>query len=256
MKNLKQLLANKNVVTIIGAVLIVLVLYGFYNWRIQQATNPIKVPYANQTIGNRTKITQDMISYVEIPQTALKGNILTNSQTQILNRYTNVGCVIPAGSFFYEDVIVDKNELPDSFLIDIPENMVPYSYAVNVKSTYGNSMYPGNYVDIYFKGVEGDKIMLGKLIENVKVLAVKDSAGNHVFEGTAEQRQPAQIIFAVTSEMHKLLRSAEYIRNVELILVPTNVSYVVSDEDMIVTEIKNEYIKTYIEEHSIAVENN
>ena len=251
MINLKQLLANKNVVTVIGAVLIVLVLYGFYNWRLQQATSPIRVPYANQTISSRTKITEDMISYVEIPQTSLKGNILTNANTQILGYYTNVTTVIPSGSFFYADVIVTESQLPDSFLINIPDKMVAYSYGVSVESTYGNSMYPGNYVDMYFKGIEGDKVLLGKMIENVKILAVKDSSGNHVFEGVAEQRQPSQIIFAVDYDMHSLLRKAEYIEGVELILVPTSVSYTAPEEDAIVTSITSEYITSYINNRSM-----
>lgn len=255
MKSLKQLLANKNVVTLIGIIVIVLVMYAFYNWRVSQATNPIKIPYANVSIPARTEITSDMISYVEVPQTSLKGNVLTNSKTQIVGMYTDVGCAIPAGSFFYKDVIVLKSELPDSYLIDIPENTIAYSFSVDVESTYGNSMYPGNYVDVYFKGVEAGKIMLGKLVENVKILAVKDSSGNHVFEVTGEQRNPSQIIFAVTSEVHRLLRSAEYMKDVELILVPTNVSYVVSEPDSIVTNITNEYIKEYIEERSINLGN-
>lgn len=255
MRSLKQFFANKNVVTILGAILIVVVLYAFYNWRVQQATSPIKIPYANVTIPSRTQITSEMISYVEIPATSLKGNLLTNSQTQIIGQYTNVGTVIPAGSFFYNDVIVSKNELPDSFLIDIPSGKVAYSFGVDVKSTYGNSMYPGNYVDIYFKGIENEKVMLGKLIENVKILAVKDSSGNHVFENSQEEREPAQIIFAVTPEMHKLLRSAEYLRDVELILVPTNISYEISEEELIVTNITNEYIKSYIENHSVSLDN-
>lgn len=255
MRGLKQFFANKNVVTIIGAVLIVVVLYAFYNWRVQQATSPIRIPYANVTIPSRTQITAEMISYVEIPQTSLKGNVLTNSQTQIIGQYTNVGSIIPAGSFFYNNVIVSKSELPDSFLLDIPTGKVAYSFGVDVESTYGNSMYPGNYVDIYFKGIENEKVMLGKLIENVKILAVKDSSGNHVFEIAQEDREPSQIIFAVTPEMHKLLRSAEYLRDAELILVPTNVSYEVSDEELIVTNITNEYIKSYIENHSVSLGN-
>ena len=129
------------------------------------------------------------------------------------------------------------------------------NFSVNIESTYGNSMYPGNYVDMYFKGLENDKIMIGKLIENVKILAVKDSSGNHVFEGTAEQREPAQIIFSVTPEIHQLLRSAEYLRDAELILVPTNVSYIVPDEEKIITNITSDYIKTYIEENSVSISN-
>lgn len=254
MRNLKQFLANKNVVTLLGIVLIVLVVYGFYNWRVNQATNPIRIPYANVTIPARTEITADMISYVDVPQTALRGNVLTNPQTQIIGMYTDVGSTIPVGSYFYNDVVVLKSELPDSYLIDIPQGTIAYSFDVDVTSTYGNSMYPGNYVDVYFKGIEDDKVMLGKLVENVKILAVKDNSGNHVFEGTGEQRQPSQIIFAVTSEIHRLLRSAEYLKDVELILVPTNVSYVEDNTDMIVTNITNEYIKAYIEDRSVSLD--
>lgn len=246
MRSLKQLLANKNVVTILGAVLIVIVLYAFYNWRVNQATSPIRIPYATVAIQPRTEITNDMIGYLEVPQSALKGNVLTNVNTQILGMYTNVNCIIPEGSFFYKDSIVKFAELPDSFLIDIPENMVAYNFKVNTLTTYGNSMYPGNYVDVYFKGVDGAKIILGKLVQNVKILAVKDSNGNHVFENNTEERTPNQIIFAVTEEISELLRTAEYINDAEIILVPTNVSYRY-ETDQIVTDITSTEIKEYIE---------
>lgn len=246
MRSLKQLLANKNVVTILGAVLIVIVLYAFYNWRVNQATSPIRIPYATVAIQPRTEITNDMIGYLEVPQSALKGNVLTNVNTQILGMYTNVNCIIPEGSFFYKDSIVKFAELPDSFLIDIPENMVAYNFKVNTLTTYGNSMYPGNYVDVYFKGVDGAKIILGKLVQNVKILAVKDSNGNHVFENNTEERTPNQIIFAVTEEISELLRTAEYINDAEIILVPTNVSYRY-ESDQIVTDITSTEIKEYIE---------
>ncbi len=248
---LKNLLANKNVVTILGALAIVIVLYLFYNWKVNQAINPISIPYAKVTIGPRTKITSDMIGYVDIQQAALKGDVLTNENTQIVGMYTNINCTIPAGSLFYNETLVRFEELADSFLIDIPDGYVAYNYSVSIMSTYGNSIYPNNYVDVYFKGEEDGRIILGKLVQNVKVLAVKDSNGQHVFENTAENRSPSQIIFAVTDEMHELLRTAEYIRNAEIILVPTNVSYKIEDSKEIVTEIASEDIKTYIEDYLV-----
>lgn len=250
MKKLKQILSNKNTVTFIAAILIVLVLYFFYNWRVSQATSPVSIPYAVQTIGPRTKITKDMIGYVEIPQASIKGNVLTNENTQILGMYTNVNSTIPAGSLFYSSLVVKEEELPDSFLIDIEEGTVAYNFNVDTKSTYGNSMYPGNYVDVYFKGVDDDGLlMVGKLIENVKILAVKDASGRHVFENTTEERSPSQIIFAVTEEIHLLLRKAEYIKDVEIILVPTNASLNISDEEVAIN-VTNETIREYIESRS------
>lgn len=254
MKKLKQILSNKNTVTFIAAILIVLVLYFFYNWRVNQATSPISVPYATQTIGPRTKITKDMIGYLEIPQASIKGNVLTNENTQILGMYTNINSTIPQGSLFYSSLVVKEEELPDSFLIDIEDGYVAYNFNVSTKTTYGNSMYPGNYVDVYFKGIGDDGLlMIGKLIENVKILAVKDSAGRHVFETTTEDRSPSQIIFAVTEDIHLLLRKAEYIKNVEIILVPTNASLQV-DSDEIAINVKSETIRDYIESRASTIE--
>lgn len=254
---MKKLLANKNVVTILGAVLIVIVLYAFYNYRVNRAIEPIKVPYARVTIGPRTEITNDMIAYVDIQQSALVGDVLTNPNTQIVGKYTDINCTIPAGSMFFKETLKRREELADSFLIDIPKDengvdMIAYNYRVNVLTTYGNSIYPGNYVDVYFKGIKDNRILFGKLAQNLKVLAVKDSAGNHVFENTSEERTPNQIIFAVPEEMHELLRTAEYISGAEIILVPTNVSYTVDvndDTNKILTEITSDQIKTYIEEY-------
>lgn len=252
MKKLKQILSNKNTVTFIAAILIVLVLYFFYNWRVNQATSPIRIPYANQTIQPRTKITEDMISYLEIPSVSIKGDVVTNANN-IINMYVNINSLIPAGSLFYTDQIVKQEELPDSFLLDIQDGYVAYNFSVNTATTYGNSMYPENYVDVYFKGVQNGKLMVGKLIENVKILAVKDANGRHVFETTDGDRTPSQIIFAVTPEIHLLLRKAEYINNVEIILVPTNVSLDLEDDEVPIT-VTSETIKQYIEEQSVYVD--
>ena len=255
MKKLKQILANRNTVTLIGAVLIVLVLYVFYNIRLNQATSPVRIPYALQTIGPRTEITSDMVGYLEITQTAMKGNVLTNANTQIIGMYTNVNCVVPAGSLFYKDVVIRKEELPDAFLIDIQDGHVAYNFDVSMKSTYGNSMYPGNYVDIYFKGINDEGLlMVGRLLENVKILAVKDSAGRAVFDTTTEERSPSQIIFSVTEDIHLLLRKAEYIKNVEIILVPTKASLDLQEGENAVINITSEKIKEYIEAQSTTVE--
>ena len=254
MKKLKQILSNKNTVTVIAALLIVLVLYFFYNWRLNQATSPIKVPYANQTINPRTKITSDMISYVDIPSASIKGNVITNAN-DIINKYTNVNASIPAGSLIYQSQIVRQEELPDSFLIDIEEGYIPYNFDVDIKSTYGNSIYPGNYVDVYFKGIQDGKLMVGRLLENVKVLAVKDSSGRHVFETNDSDRTPSQIIFGVTPEIHLLLRKAEYINGVEIILVPNDTSLNLEDsEEEVAINVKSETIKNYIEERSVYVD--
>lgn len=260
MKKLKQILANKNTITFLGIILIFVVLYIFYNWRINQQTSMIDVPYALQTIPARTKITSDMVGTLKIPNASIKGNVITK-KTSIVSAnqdyYVNINTSIPAGSMFYKEQVVRREDLPDSFLVDIEDGYVPYNFSVNIATTYGNSMYPGNYVDVYFKGINEDGLlMVGKLIENVKILAVKDSGGRHVFEATSEERTPSQIIFAVTNEIHLLLRKAEYIRNVEIILVPNTVSFKLEEDETTntVINVTSETIKEYIQSKSIEIE--
>lgn len=260
MKKLKQMLSNRNTVTFIGVILIVVVLYVFYNWRVNTAISPVRVPYAIQTIGPRTKITTDMIGYVDINQSAIKGNIYTNVTTQIIekNMYTNVNCTVPAGSLFYVGALVQEKELPDAFLVDLKEGYQAYDFDVSMKTTYGNSMYPGNYVDVYFRYEDdaGNK-NIGKLVENVEILAVKDSSGRAVFDNMEENRTPAQIIFGVTDDIHYLLRKAEYIANKvadDIILVPTNASVDLQEGEKAEIKVTSETVKQYIESKVTTVE--
>lgn len=249
MFNVKKFLTNKNTVTILGVFLGVLVLYFGYNFRVQQAIKPERIPYALTTIQPRQKITEDMIGYTDVPPAMLMGSVLT-SPNLILGKYANYNTIIPEGSLFYAESIISASDLPDSAFINIPEGNVPFSLPVNVESTYGNSIFPGNYINIYLKALDDEgKIMVGKLIENIKVLAVKDSSGKHVFENTEEERTSSHIIFAVPEELHLLLRKAYYLGNITdvaatLIPVPNTESYT---GEVGAISVANQYLKTYIE---------
>ena len=62
--SLKKFLGNKNTVTILGVILCIAILWFGYNFRINQKVSLTRVPYANQTIQPRTKITNEMISFM------------------------------------------------------------------------------------------------------------------------------------------------------------------------------------------------
>lgn len=227
---LKKFLQNKNTVTFIGVGLILVILYFGYNWRINQAITPVKVPYAKVTIQPRTRITEDMIDYIEVLPSMLNSDVIRNLQN-IVGKWSNYNTLIPKGSLFFNSTVVTASELPDSALISIPDGYKPFNLSVNIKTTYGNSIFPNNYIDLYLKVLDPDgKPMVGKFLENVKVLAVKDSNGRHVFENSDEERTPAIIIFAVPEDIHDLLRNVQELSNVktisaDLIPVPTTESY-------------------------------
>jgi hypothetical protein len=243
---LKRFLSNKNTVTILGVVAGVLVLYIGYNWRVKQAIQPVTVPYAKVEISSRTQITEDMIGYMEVSSSVVSNspNLIQNA-SQIINNYAAYGVTIPANSLFYTEAIMTKAEMPDSAFADIPDGYTIYPLDVNLQTTYGNSIYPGNYIDLYLKATDDSgKIIFGKLIESIEVLAVKDSQGNHVFETTVESRTPAVMLFAVPDDMYLLLKKAEYISGgVDILPVPRNASYSANPGE---TSVASDYIKNYI----------
>ena len=167
MISLKKFFKNKNTITIIGVILIIIILFVGYRMQIKRQVNPVPVPVATETIQPRTKITKDLIKYVDVAPIVLGDNVITSS-AKIIGKYSNYNTVIPAGSMFYEESVIDEANLPDSSLINLEKGQVPYNFPVSVATTYGNSMFPGNYVDIYMKAQNNDGVlMVGKLFENI-----------------------------------------------------------------------------------------
>ena len=257
----RKFLQNKNTVTVVGVVLAIFVLYFAYTMRIKTTLNPVTVPYAAEQIAAGTQITEDMISTRQVPPSMLEGDVIQDVGA-IVDKYASADTIIPQGSLFYKRAVVEREELPDNIILQYPKGYVLYNLAVNSESTYGNSVYPGNYIDIYLKAVnklsetqlqsmgqEADQVMLGKLMANIEVLAVKDSAGAPVFQNLDETKEPAMVVFAVPEEYYILLKKAEFMRTYDttLILVPTNESLKDEPADL---EISSESLKGWINEHT------
>ena len=250
---IKKFLSNKNTVTVVGAVLAVIVLYIAYTMRVNAAVNPINVPYAREQINPGTQITEDMVGTMQVPPSMVSDDVITN-QAEVIDKYSNADTLIPEGSLFFTRQVVEKEQLPANIILDYPKGYVLYNMPVNIESTYGNSIYPGNYIDIYLKvqnaqGADGsvadDRIMVGKLLSNVEVLAVFDSNGNNVFANLDEKTAPAQIIFAVPEEYHILLRKAGYLRAYESEIIPVPTAESLEDEPGDVT-LSSEDLRNFI----------
>ena len=263
---IRKFLQNKNTVTVVGVILAIFILYFAYTMRIKSSINPINVPYAAEQIPAGTQITEGMISTRQVPPSMLEGDVITN-MGEIVDKYSAVDVVIPKGSLFYQRAVVEKEQLPTNIILQYPKGYVLYNLSVDTASTYGNSVYPGNYIDIYLKAVnkindndpnaltrDADKIMLGKLLANIEVLAVKDSSGKAVFQNIDENRTPAMVVFALPEEYYILLKKAEFMRSYDtsLILVPTNES--LKDEPAEL-EISSDQLKEWINLNTVWTEN-
>ena len=251
MKSLTRLLKNKNTVTIIGVIAVIAILFVGYKIQVNNAVVPVpNIPIASETIQPRTKITAEMLTYVDMASVAVPENVY-RIDTQVIGKYSNYNTIIPKGSMFYKEALIVESELPDSAFVKVPKGKIPYNFPVTIDSTYGNSIFPENYIDLYMKAEdETGKVLVGRLIENVKVLAVKDSTGRHVFENTTEARTPAFIIFALDPEMNILLRKASYLYSfqVEIFPVPHGEKL---PTDGVSAEVSSQTLKDFINAQTV-----
>jgi len=266
--SLKRFFTNKNTVTILGVLVGIAVLYFGYTWRINQQVEQVSVLVAKQDIQPRTKITSDMVETASIARVMydkMMGNygsgisILRGSaelSTFTDGAYSNINSLIPKGTPLIRGVnIVERSKIPSSVLLKIDKGQVPYAFSINYSDTYGNAIMDGMYVNIYMKAVNDEgKTMIGKLVQDVKVLAVLDSSGRDVFENTEENRTPSTFIFSVDEDLHLLLRKANYLSRYSVELIPVPVTESVSDEEYKGTvEITSSYLREFIESRTVDV---
>lgn len=231
--SLKKFFTNKNTVTIIGVVAILIILYFMYTKTIESQTDKKLVPVAAKEIPAETEITADMITNIQIASAAMPQKVEKNVNN-IKGKYTCQNSMIPEGSMFYSDALCSFDDLPGSWIkaLQPDENGVmpiPYSFPVNVASTYGNSIQPGDYVDFWAKTILENSTQKGangliysKVFENAKVLSVTDSSGKNVFQSKNSTGTPAYLNFGLSPDHYKFFR---YMENVEeqaitIIVVP------------------------------------
>ncbi len=255
---IKRFFTNKNTVTIFGVIAGVVVLWFFYNYRLNQAINPTKVPIATRTILATEEITADAIDYVEINSALLKKAKIITNQSQLIGYYVNVGTSIPEGGLFYTSQVVQKKELPNAIQDEIPEGFTLFQFNVNNTSTYGNSIYPGDRIDIYLNTTdEQGRLVFGKFIESIEVLDVRDSQGQSVFDSSST-RTPALLLFAVPSDpvedgksIFGLLEGARRISGIDLVPVPRNKHYT---EEQNETQVASADLRDLIESKMSALD--
>lgn len=244
----KRFLSNKNTVTILGVLLGIIVLYVGYNYRVKTAIKTVEIPYAKKTLTATSEITKDNVGTIEVLQ-----SFVTSTKT-IITKIGNVvstenpycvqtGTSIPTGGFFYTEQVALCSTISNKVFDTMPDGYSPVSLPVNLHTTFGNSMYPGDYIDLYVKMQDDDgKLIYGKFISKLPILDVRDSSGNSVF-ATSQIGTPAELLFAVPNELYLLLSKATYLSNVTLVPVPGNRTYTSTVGE---TRVESEYLRNLV----------
>ena len=234
---------NKSLVTLIAAVICVIIITCFYYYRVNKIIDQIEIPVAVKRLDAKDEIKAEDIKYVKVARSLLSENIITSSQ-RLINKRVNYNTYIPEGGMFYVSAVVNDEELPDSAWKHIGNDKTIIYLEITEGSAYGNLIYPGDRIDLYMRALHQDKIVYGKFVESIKVLAVKDENGNHIFKKDSASGRPSQLIFEVDEEMFLLLKSASYLGGTfEIIPVPRNAEYTAKNGE---TQISGDFFKREI----------
>lgn len=246
---IRRFLSNKNTVTILGVLLGIVVLYVGYNYRVNNAIEKVNIPYAKKTIGSTEQITQDAIGTTEVLKSLTTSNkSLIATTSGVLNSTTpycvEIGTSVPQGAFFYKEQVVPCTSINSNAIKNMPDGYKPVTLKVDIQSTYGNSMQPGDYIDLYVKMTSDEgKVIYGEFITKLPILDVRDSNSKSIFYGTSKNGTPAYLLFGVPQELHLLISKANYVSGVTLVPVPGNASYT---SEVGETVVRSEYLRNEI----------
>ncbi len=247
MVSLKKFISNKNTVTILGVLLGLVVLYFGYTWRVNQSTNPVQVPYALNTMTAKTRITAENIGYVSVPNDLVQNwqNIIRDQNFLTDAKLVSFDSKIAANSFFFQENIIEESKMPDSVFSNIPDGYTIFALGVDNKTTYSNSIFPGDMIDLYLTTHDPyeNKVAFARFIKSIEVIAVKDSSGQNVFDDKDNLKSPSQLLFAVPEDLFLLLKRSEKIGDFVIEPVPRNDSYTTTAA---ATELVNEDLKNFI----------
>lgn len=251
MISIKRFLGNKNTVTILGVIIGIVVLYFGYNIRVKQAVEPQQIPYAKVEIASNTLITDSMIGMIKVSKSFVDQtpNLIT-SKAQLIGKYVSYDTTVPEGGLFYKTEVMTEEQKPNYITVDLEECYTVYSLAVNMHTTYANSIMPGDYIDLFVSATNDDgQVIVTKFIESIKVRDVRDSDGISVFSSASKRGEPAELIFSVPNKMFILLTKADNIRSnsIKIFPVPRNKEYTENHGE---TKITSTEMQEFIESKS------
>lgn len=210
----REIILKSLMITVITAVL-VLLFAAAVNLRAEQKLNLKTTWIAARDIPPRTKITESDLLEAEIPNAYLLDQTV-NEKAEIIGKYTDIQGKIPAGSAFYREMLTAEEDLPDNPTAQLREGQSAYTLETDL-ARLGGTILPGQKVDIYASLTDRDgSPVSGCLIENARVIAVKDHKGLDL-DDPESSGTPYLTILAVMRRDLPYLSAAETAGSVRLI---------------------------------------
>ena len=187
------------------AAAILTALYFLFRIMVAHTVGLTAVYIASKDIPPRTKITQEYLTEISVPRAYIQDYAYV-SKDDIIGKYTEIQGMIPAGSLFYKRMLFNEGDLPDGPVTQLEEGETVYTMETDLTNT--GSVTAGMRVDIQVSVSLKDSYLSGCLLENVRVIAVKDHKGLSL-DDPESTGMPYFTELAVPREYIDMLKTAE-----------------------------------------------
>ncbi|MGG0939176.1 RcpC/CpaB family pilus assembly protein [Brevibacillus centrosporus] len=239
-----------------ATITISLLLFGGY-FVVQTYVKPVRVPVVNLDtaplgLNGRTQITKDYIHWQNVPARAVPPNV-KRSEKDIVGKWVAVDKFLAPNSYFYSEVLVDQEDLPDYARMQLRGDEELTEMTVKFDTSKGNNLVPGQYIHLQFEGLDREqkKFISEHLMENVRIVGVKDGKSADVFSQKTSKKpakstpQTRLVLLALTKEQSEWLSIAEQIGEVT--------PQPISDEQLTALKQKEEDLKGQGQEATASV---
>lgn len=212
---MKKIIIYKGLsIGILAFLLLFLTTYAF-KLCVKKELRLVEAYVAARDIPPRTQINETDLLAIEVPKNMLM-DYAYGEKAEIIGMYTDIQGMIPAGSLFYKNMLHHKEELPDNPTTQLRKGQAAYSLEIDL-AKMGGSIVAGQRVDVYASFTEMDRnVLSGLLLENVRVLAIKDYKGLDLDDPQSTQT-PYLAILAIDVEDVELLSKAEKMGDVKMV---------------------------------------
>lgn len=221
-------------------------LYFLFRITVLNTVGLTQVYIASKDIPPRTRITPEYLTEISVPKAYIQDYAFA-SKEDIIGKYTEIQGMIPAGSLFYKRMLYDEEDLPDAPLTQLKEGETAYTMETDLANI--GSVTAGMRVDVQVSVSQKDSYLSGCLLENVRVIAVKDHKGLSL-DDPESTGIPYFTELAVKREYIDLLKTAELAG--KLSLYASNAPYDTESE----TVLKEGDITDYLRSIRKKAENN
>ncbi len=176
----------------------------------------IDVVVVNKDLSQRHKISEEDLTTVKTSRHLVPEDALLNKD-ELVGQYVKMEHTLLEKQIVREQNIEELSEAIDSPQLLLFEDQRVYALKKDVVGTAGGSLQTGSFVDVAVQHKREEEY--GILIENVRVVGVKDRNGKSVTEDTV----PHVILLAIeTKDVNALLKAEE---EGKIVLLPRDLNH-------------------------------